>query len=193
LPNPEPTDEDLMARVQRRDQEAFTRLLDRHLLGLQKFLIRMTGNAADADEVSQEAFLRIWSHAGRWQSDRVKFTTWLYRIARNLAIDRHRKNRKTTDDDVTMIIDESPDMAHTIDGDQRQRILRGAVAQLPERQRTALVLCHFDGMSNQDAAAVLEVTVEALESLLARARRTLKTTLRPLLDQPETLPCTTRR
>jgi RNA polymerase sigma-70 factor, ECF subfamily len=193
LPIPEPTDEDLMARVQRRDQEAFTRLLDRHLLGLQKFLIRMTGNAADADEVSQEAFLRIWSHAGRWQSDRVKFTTWLYRIARNLAIDRHRKNRKTTDDDVTMIIDESPDMAHTIDGDQRQRILRGAVAQLPERQRTALVLCHFDGMSNQDAAAVLEVTVEALESLLSRARRTLKTTLRPLLDQPETLPCTTRR
>jgi RNA polymerase sigma-70 factor (ECF subfamily) len=193
LPIPEPTDEDLMARVQRRDQEAFTRLLDRHLLGLQKFLIRMTGNAADADEVSQEAFLRIWSHAGRWQSDRVKFTTWLYRIARNLAIDRHRKNRKTTDDDVTMIIDESPDMAHTIDGDQRQRILRGAVAQLPERQRTALVLCHFDGMSNQDAAAVLEVTVEAVESLLSRARRTLKTTLRPLLDQPETLPCTTRR
>lgn len=182
-----------MARVQRRDQEAFTRLLDRHLLGLQKFLMRMTGNAADADEVSQEAFLRIWSHAGRWQGDRVKFTTWLYRIGRNLAIDRHRKNRKTTDDDVTMIIDESPDASDTIDIDQRQRILRGAVAQLPERQRTALLLCHFDGMSNQDAAVVLEVTVEALESLLSRARRTLKTTLRPLLDQPETLPCTTRR
>jgi RNA polymerase sigma-70 factor (ECF subfamily) len=192
LPIPEPSDEDLMARVQRRDQEAFTRLLDRHLLGLQKFLIRMTGNAADADEVSQEAFLRIWSHAGRWQSDRVKFTTWLYRIARNLAIDRHRKNRRTTDDDVTMMIDESPEMAHMIEVDQRHRILRGAVAQLPERQRTALVLCHFDGMSNQDAAAVLDVTVEALESLLSRARRTLKTTLRPLLDQPETLPCTTR-
>ena len=182
-----------MARVQRHDQEAFTRLLDRHLLGLQKFLMRMTGNAADADEVSQEAFLRIWSHAGRWQTDRVKFTTWLYRIARNLAIDRHRKNRKTSDADVTMILDESPDAVDTIDVDQRQRILRGAVAQLPERQRTALLLCHFDGMSNQDAAAVLEVTVEALESLLSRARRTLKTTLRPLLDQPEAVPCTTQR
>jgi DNA-directed RNA polymerase specialized sigma24 family protein len=90
-----------MARVQRRDQEAFTRLLDRHLVGLQKFLLRMTGNAADADEVSQEAFLRIWSHAGRWQADRVKFTTWLYRIARNLAIDRHRRNREATDEDMT--------------------------------------------------------------------------------------------
>jgi len=180
-----------MARVQRHDQEAFTRLLDRHLVGLQRFLTRMTGNAADADEVSQEAFLRIWSHAGRWQPDRVKFTTWLYRIARNLAIDRHRKNRTTSDDDVTMIVDESPDTAHAIDAERRQRVLRDAVAELPERQRTALMLCHFDGMSNQEAAAVLEVTVEALESLLSRARRTLKTTLRPLFDQPETLPCTT--
>ena len=178
-------------RVQRHDQEACTRLLDRHLVGLQRFLTRMTGNAADADEVSQEAFLRIWSHAGRWQPDRVKFTTWLYRIARNLAIDRHRKNRTTSDDDVTMIVDESPDTAHAIDAERRQRVLRDAVAELPERQRTALMLCHFDGMSNQEAAAVLEVTVEALESLLSRARRTLKTTLRPLFDQPETLPCTT--
>ncbi len=182
-----------MARVQRRDQEAFTRLLDRHLLGLQKFLTRTTGNAADADEVSQEAFLRIWSHAGKWQPDRVKFTTWLFRIARNLAIDRHRKRRETGDADIETILDESPDAAQTIDADRRERALRSVVAQLPERQRTALMLCHFDGMSNQDAAAVLQVTVEALESLLSRARRTLKTTLKPLLDQPETLRCTTQR
>jgi RNA polymerase sigma-70 factor (ECF subfamily) len=187
------TDEELMAQVQRRDQEAFTRLLDRHLAGLQKFLTRMTGNAADADEVAQEAFLRIWSHAQRWQPDRVKFTTWLFRIARNLAIDRHRKHRETTDDDVAQIVDEAPDAAHTIDADRRQLLMRNAVAQLPERQRTALVLCHFDGMSNQDAAAVLEVTVEALESLLSRARRTLKTALRPLLEPHETQPCTTTR
>ncbi len=182
-----------MARVARHDQEAFTRLLDQHLASLQKFLLRMTGNAADADEISQEAFLRIWSHAAHWQPERAKFTTWLYRIARNLAIDRHRKQRETNAVDITMIVDESPDAAHTIDVDRRQRILRGAVANLPERQRTALLLCHFDGMSNQDAAAVLDVTVEALESLLARARRTLKTTLRPQLDQPETQPCTKHR
>jgi RNA polymerase sigma-70 factor (ECF subfamily) len=163
-----------MARIQRHDQEAFTRLLDRHLVGLQKFLLRMTGNAADADEVSQEAFLRIWSHAGRWQADRVKFTTWLYRIARNLAIDRHRKSRETTDEDVTMIVDDSPDVSHAIEADRREQVLRGAVARLPERQRTALVLCHFDGMSNQQAAAVLDVSVDALESLLSRARRSLK-------------------
>lgn len=182
-----------MAQVQRRDQEAFTRLLDRHLAGLQKFLLRLTGNAADADELAQEAFLRIWSHARRWQAGRVKVTTWLYRIARNLAIDRHRKHRETTTDDLAMIADEAPDADHVLDAQRRETLMRTAVAQLPERQRTALVLCHFDGVSNQDAAAILEVSVDALESLLSRARRTLRTTLRPIQESREALPCTTRR
>src|SRR3954447_19758893 len=97
-----------MAQVQRHDREAFTRLLDRHLHALQKFLTRTTGNAADADEVAQEAFLRIWTHARRWQPNRVKFTTWLYRIARNLAIDRHRRSRETTDD-LSAIPDAGPE------------------------------------------------------------------------------------
>jgi RNA polymerase sigma-70 factor, ECF subfamily len=182
-----------MAQVQRRDQGAFTRLLDRHLAGLQKFLLRLTGNAADADEVAQEAFLRIWSHARRWQADRVKFTTWLYRIARNLAIDRHRKHRESTADDLAMIADDAPDAGQVIDSQRREQLMRAAVAQLPERQRSALVLCHFDGLSNQDAAAILEVSVDALESLLSRARRSLRTTLRPILESREALPCTTHR
>jgi RNA polymerase sigma-70 factor (ECF subfamily) len=190
---PNPTDEELMAQVQRRDQEAFTRLLDRHLAGLQKFLVRTTGNAADADEVAQEAFLRIWSHAKNWQPDRVRFTTWLFRIARNLAIDRHRKHRETNDEHLEQIVDDAPDTGHAIDADRRRKMMQNAIAHLPERQRTALVLCHFDGMSNPDAAAVLEITVEALESLLARARRTLKNALRPLLETQETQPCPTNR
>ena len=94
----------------------------------------------------------------RWQPDRVKFTTWLYRIARNLAIDRHRKHRETNDEDLEQIVDDAPDTGHAIDAERRRKLMQNAIAQLPERQRTALVLCHFDGMSNQDAAAVLEVT-----------------------------------
>jgi RNA polymerase sigma-70 factor (ECF subfamily) len=190
---PNPTDEELMAQVQRRDQEAFTRLLDRHLAGLRNFLIRTTGNAADADEVAQEAFLRIWSHAKNWQPDRVRFTTWLFRIARNLAIDRHRKHRETNDENLEQVVDDAPDTGHTIDAERRRKMMQNAIAHLPERQRTALVLCHFDGMSDPDAAAVLEITVEALESLLARARRTLKNALRPLLETHETQPCPTTR
>jgi len=180
-----------MARVQQRDQEAFTRLLDRHLVGLQRFLRRFTGNPADADELTQEAMLRIWSHARRWQPDRVKFSTWLYRIARNLAIDRHRQRRDTSSEALETIVDSTPDAFAQIDEERRKRRTQMAVAALPERQRTALMLCHFDGFSNQEAAAVLDVSVDALESLLARARRTLKITLLPLLEPNETSPCTT--
>jgi RNA polymerase sigma-70 factor, ECF subfamily len=180
-----PSDEALMARVQQRDQEAFTRLLDRHLGGLQRFLLRFTGNPADADELTQEAMLRIWSHARRWQPDRVKFTTWLYRIARNLAIDRHRARRDTDSTELDALVDEGPDALTLLDDARRARRMQAAVAALPERQRTALMLCHFDGFSNEDAAAVLDVSVDALESLLARARRALKTTLSPFPDLAE--------
>ena len=123
---PNPTDEELMARVQRRDQEAFTRLLDRHLAGLQKFLIRMTGNAADADEVAQEAFLRIWSHAqqlaarsrqvhdvvvsNRTQSgDRPSPQTVARRMTHDVATDRRRRARRGP---------------RTIDAERRRRLMR---------------------------------------------------------------------
>jgi RNA polymerase sigma-70 factor (ECF subfamily) len=187
---PDPTDEELMARVQQRDQEAFTRLLDRHLAGLRRFLQRFTGNPADADELTQEAMLRIWSHARRWQPDRVKFSTWLYRIARNLTIDRHRQRRDTSSEALEAIVDSTPDAFTQIDEERRKQRTQIAVAALPERQRTALLLCHFDGFSNQEAAAVLDVSVDALESLLSRARRTLKITLSPLLECNEASPCT---
>jgi RNA polymerase sigma-70 factor (ECF subfamily) len=181
---PAATDEELMARVAERDRDAFTRLLDRHLAPLQRFLQRLTGNAADADELSQEAMLRIWRHAHRWQPNRVKFSTWLYRIARNLAIDRHRRQRDGDPDALEALADDGPDAFARLDAERRAEATRRAVAALPERQRSALVLCHFDGFSNQEAAAVLQVSVDALESLLARARRTLRTTLLPLKTDP---------
>jgi len=169
-----------MARVAAHDRDAFTRLLDRHLAPLQRFLLRLTGNAADADELSQEAMLRVWHHARRWQPGRVKFSTWLYRIARNLAIDRFRRQRDSDADALDALADQALDAFAQLEEARRASQLRRAVAALPERQRSALSLCHFDGFSNQEAAAVLEVSVDALESLLARARRTLRTTLLPL-------------
>ncbi len=192
-----------MARVQQRDAAAFTVLLDRHLASLQRFLLRATGNPADADELAQETLLRVWRHARRWQSGRVKFSTWLFRIARNLAIDGYRRRRETSPDGLDELSDDTPDAATVLEAARRAATLRQAVAALPERQRSALLLCHFDGLSNPDAAAVLQVSVEAVESLLARARRTLKATLLPIADsqpQPssvvrtkETQPCTQNR
>ncbi len=166
-----------MARVQSQDREAFAVLVERHLDAIHAFNFRMTQDAESAADIAQETFLRVWSKASSWRPGRVKFTTWLHRIARNLCIDAHRRQRPTEDADVdTMASDaRSPDQAPAdmeLDG-----ALRRALSALPERQRTAIVLCHRQGMSNRDAAQVLGVSVDALESLLSRARRSLRKTL----------------
>lgn len=166
-----------MDRVQHRDREAFAVLVARHLDAIHAFNHRMTRNTEDAADLAQETFLRVWNSAATWRPNRVKFTTWLHRIARNLCIDAHRRHRESQQvgDDLAAS-DGEPEGAHTTV--RLRRALDEALADLPERQRTALVLCLRDGMSNRDAAAVLAVSVDALESLLARARRTLRLKLR---------------
>ena len=166
-----------MNRVQHRDREAFAVLVARHLDTIHAFNYRMTKNAEDAADLAQETFLRVWNSAATWRPDRVKFTTWLHRIARNLCIDAHRRRRETQEPDSNLAAEDGePEDAATT---ARLRLaLDEAITDLPERQRTALVLCHREGMTNREAALVLEVSVDALESLLARARRTLRLKLR---------------
>jgi RNA polymerase sigma-70 factor (ECF subfamily) len=172
-----PSDEELMARVRQADQQAFTRLLDRHAAGLHGFLTRMMRNRADAEELTQESFLRVWRHANRWEPNRVRFSTWLYRIGHNLSVDRLRKRREAPLDAAPELLERAD--GHDPDAERLQRIVRRGIAALPERQRTALVLCHHQGMTNIEAAEILDVSVDALESLLSRARRTLREKLRP--------------
>lgn len=171
-----------MAAVAEHDEAAFALLIDRHLKGLRSFLYRTCGNAADAEEFAQETFLRLWRQAHRWQPGRVRFTTWLYRIGRNLAIDGFRKHREQPIAVLPDAVDEGDALDTALERTRLQTRVRGAIGQLPERQRTALLLCHYQGMSNPDAALVLEVSVDALESLLSRARRTLKLTLKADID-----------
>ena len=170
-----------MIRVQNQDRDAFAILVSRHLEATHAFNYRFLRNAEDAADLAQEVFLRVWNSAGTYRPGRVKFTTWLYRIARNLCIDAHRRRRNSEQLD-----DSAPDSApdeNSLPLDQapaEQRLaaaLARELAALPERQRTALMLCH-QGMSNRDAAVVLGVSVDALESLLARGRRTLRVALR---------------
>jgi RNA polymerase sigma-70 factor, ECF subfamily len=174
-----------MARVQRHDQQAFRCLLDRHAGPLRNFLYRLSQNPDDADDLCQETFLRVWQHAGRWQAGRVQFNNWLFRIGQNLAIDRFRKQRERNMDEAPEATDESTDPRRALSQSETAARLRAAIAELPERQRTALVLCHFQGLSYQQAAAVLDVSLEALESLVSRARRTLKQQLKPIFDDIE--------
>ena len=166
-----------MARVKNRDREAFAVLVDRHLDGIHAFNFRLTRNADDAADLAQETFLRVWTKATTWKPGRVKFGTWLHRIAHNLCIDLHRRKRPTDDVDVDTLDGAGPTPEQAPANERLHTALDEALGSLPERQRTALLLCHRQNMSNREAAEVLEVSVDALESLLARARRTLRRTL----------------
>ena len=165
------TDEALMERLCRGDQAAYRLLLERHLPAINRFSRRLLATA-DAEDVTQETFLRLWLHPSRWKPGSGKLTTWLHTIARNLAIDLLRKRAPQKDPDQELQDINEPDKSNTT-ADIGQRV-QEAMGQLPERQRSALTLCHYQGFSNRETAAILGIQVDALESLLARARRRLR-------------------
>ena len=170
----EPSDDDLMKAVSSGDQAAFSRLVNRHLPALHRYLTHLAGSAADGDELSQEAFLRVWQSANSFQSGKARFTTWLHRIAHNLYIDEIRKRRTVDLPEDVVVIDEGPGPEQQALLGQERRVLLHALSELPEAQRSALLLCRVQGFSNQEAAAILDTGVRAVESLLARARQGLR-------------------
>ncbi|WP_431858128.1 RNA polymerase sigma factor [Azospirillum sp.] len=171
------SDDALMGRVAAGDAAAFEDLAARHMCRAVALAQRLTGNASDADEIAQDAFLRVWQHAGRWEPGRARFATWLYRIVVNLAIDRKRRPGFQPLDDAAELADERPDAVDLIAERQTADQVGKALLELPERQRAAVVLFHQEGLSQRQAAEVLGVGEDAFESLLARARRALRTAL----------------
>ncbi len=167
-----------MRLVQSGDQQAYARLLDRHLNNVHAYVFRMTNNRADAEDIAQETFLRVWHRARTFKPGRVRFTTWLHRIAHNLCVDAFRKRREIYDGEPDAMADDAPTVDELSMAEERRKAVHAGIAALPERQRSALVLCQLQGRSNREAAQILGVSVDALESLIARARRTLKTRLR---------------
>lgn len=166
-------DAELMRRVAAGEAAACRTLVDRHLDGIVAFAFRMLNDGAEAEDVAQEAFLRLWRGAARWEP-RAQVRTWLYRVARNLCIDRLRAQRPSVPVEAIELPDDriGPNMA--VHREQVAALVDGAISQLPERQREAMALVHFQELSNIEAAAIMDVSVEALESLLARGRRTLR-------------------
>lgn len=166
---------ELVKRTARGDRDAFRVLVERHQRPLGAFARRMLNDRDAADDAVQETLLRLWTEAGRFEEGRTKLTTWLHSILRNLCIDSYRKTGRLSygsDADATEGATAGPDDAR--DDRQRRDAVRAAISRLPERQRSALLLCHYQGFSNRAAAQILDVSVDAVESLLARARRTLK-------------------
>lgn len=131
------------------------------------------GDRAEAEDVTQEAMLRLWKIAPEWRQGEAKVTTWLYTVTRNLCTDRLRKRRGVDIDSIPEPVDETPGAVDGMIEADRARALEAALMALPERQRVAVTLRHLEGRTNPEIAEVLEISVEAVESLTARGKRAL--------------------
>lgn len=141
---------------------------------------RMLNNDADAEEVAQETFLRVWKSVGTWTPKGARLRTWVVRVTMNLCYDRLRRKghgKSTPLDEAPDPIDERQNAIDDLAEDDRSKIVERAMCGLPDRQRAAIHLVHFDEMTNIEAAGIMDVSVDALESLLARGRRSLKKAL----------------
>ncbi len=171
-------DDDLLRLTADGDRRAFRVLMDRHVRSVLVLAERLTASASEADEIAQETFLKVWLAAPRWRRDGpARFSTWLYRVALNLCLDRRRRRSFVALDDVDEPEDHSPGAFEAVASRQRQAVVLAAMAELPHRQRAALSLHYFSGLSAREAAEVLETSVSALESLLIRGKRTLRAIL----------------
>ncbi len=147
---------------------------DQLLPGAMRQAYRMLGDQAEAEDVAQDAMLRLWKQATDWRAGEARVSTWLYRVVHNLCIDRIRKRRPQVPvEDAPEPVDPDPSVLDRMAQTEQSKAVAAAIAELPERQRQALILRHFEGMSNPAIGEALECSVEAVESLLARARRAL--------------------
>jgi len=171
------TDDDLVALVAKGDEAACRLLVDRHLSRVIAVARRMMGNQADAEEVAQEVFLRVWTHAERWEPGRAQFTTWLHRVATNLCLDRLRRHTMDDIESIPEPVSDEPGPDVIFEQQELANRVEIALQALPARQRAAVTLTHFQGLTNIEAAETLEISIEAVESLLGRARTALRVSL----------------
>ncbi len=182
-PDPDRDDPDaiLMARIREGDSEAVRDLIARKLPRLLGLGRKLLGDQTEAEDMAQEAFFRIWKHAGRWQPERSRFDTWMHRIALNLCYDRLRRRKDLLPGEMPELVDPEPlAEARLTEADtvrEREQAVMAALARLPDRQRAALTLQYYQGLSNIETAEVMGLSIEAVESLLARGRRALRTAL----------------
>jgi RNA polymerase sigma-70 factor (ECF subfamily) len=170
-------DSPLLAAAAAGDETAFASLVERHYDIVYRVVWRVTSGHADTEDIVQEAFLKLWNNPAQVRQGGA-LRGWLMRVATNLAIDRARRKQASNIDDQPEIAASGPDALDQVLGDRAANEINSALARLPERQRLALTLDYFENMSNIEAAKAMEISIEAIESLLARGRRALKADLK---------------
>ncbi len=170
-------DEELVRRVGQGDPAAIQAMVARKLPRMLTLAQRMLGDAAEAEDVAQEAMLRAWRQAPRWTPGQAKFDTWLHRVGLNLCYDQLRRRREIATETPPERPDDGPAPDRGLLAMETGARVEAALAKLPERQREAIVLCHYQELGNIEAAGLMNVSVEALESLLSRGRRALRMAL----------------
>lgn len=176
----ERADEELLAAYARGDAAAARALTQRLAPRVLAHAYRMLGgDRAEAEDVTQEALLRLWKAAPEWRPGEARVTTWLYRVTANLCIDRMRKRKRigTDIDAVPEVADAAPSVATQMQQRARAEALQGALDALPDRQKQAVILRHIEGLSNPEIAEIMDIGARAVESLTARGKRALEAVL----------------
>jgi RNA polymerase sigma-70 factor, ECF subfamily len=168
----------LVEKAGRGDRGAAKMLVEATSSKIWRIAWRLLRNSTEAEDVTQEALIRLWKVVPNWKPGRAKIETWLHQVTTNLCFDRLRKaGRFVEDSAIAEPTDPAPLPGVKLQGDALRARIDSALAALPHRQRAAIILTHYEELSGKDASAILDISVEALESLLARARRTLRLAL----------------
>lgn len=169
-----PSDAALLVAFANGDPQAAQDLTARVLPRVLGQATRMLQDRAEAEDVAQEAMLRLWKIAPKWEQDRAQISTWLYRVVANLCVDRMRSGRRGVGlDQIAEPEDDAPSVAAQIQQRARMQALRDGLAALPERQAQAVALRHLEGLSNPEIAQIMDIGVAAVESLTARGKKAL--------------------
>ena len=179
---PEKSDRELLALLREGNHQAFAELVQRHTGRFYRLAYRYVQNRETAEDVVQDAFLKLWENPTIWRPQRSnKFTTWFYRIVVNLCLDWQKKKRPMPLDEALPVADDAETVDETMTRIQAQKLLEKEIAALPERQRMALNLCFDEELSNQEAAEAMGLNLKALQSLIMRAKTTLRERLKRYL------------
>jgi len=172
----------LVQRLKDGDHSAARQVTDLYLDRLVAYANRMLGDSAEAEDVAQDAFLRLWRNLDKWQPEKP-LIHWLQRVTHNLCIDRIRKRRTVDIDAIPEPEDGQPSALTMVHRAEIDQTVQAAILALPDRQRAAILFVHQEGHKNIETAEIMDISVEAVESLLARGRRSLRNSLAGLLPE----------